>query len=213
MNLKNFPLRKQLLLKGNRETIVIAEDTCIFWDFCVEKWKTVFFLYWRGRKANKTFPRQTYGNRMTGWKLGQNFNNICLQRMSDTKLVNKCISQVENQSGIISFKWASVQSQTLVSFVLHTVCLYTCWAGHLAQRIRMLTSLHSAHSFWNDSIFLILFSFRVCGFEAIWHPFSIVDPLRTFAYLNFVLKFRTGFCFAALWKAQTKKQCWVNLEA
>lgn len=115
-----------------------------------------------------------------------------LQRTSGTKLVNKCISQVGNRSGIISFKWANVQLQTLVSFVLHTVCLYTCWAGHLAQRIRMLTSLHSAHSFWNDSIFLILFSFRVCGFEAIWHPFSIVDPLRTFAYLNFVLKFRTG---------------------
>lgn len=115
-----------------------------------------------------------------------------LPRSSDTNLENKCIFQVWNCSGIILFIWANVQLQALVSFVLHTVCSYTRWAGHLAQRIRMLNSLHSAHSFWNDSIFLILFSFRVCGFEGIWHPFSIVDPLRTFAYLNFVLKFRTG---------------------
>lgn len=145
------------------------------------------------KKQNKCSPGQTYGNRTPE----ENYARIIfvarsLQKTSDTKLVNKCISQVGERSGIISFKWANVELHTPVSFVLHTVCLYTCWAGHLAQRIRMLTSLHSAHSFWNDSIFLILFSFRVCGFEAIWHPFSIADPLRTFAYLNFALKFRTG---------------------
>lgn len=124
--------------------------------------------------------------------------------MSDTNPVNKCVSQVGEHSGIISFKWATVELHTLVSFVPHTVCLYTCWAGHLAQRIRMLTSLHSAHSFWNDSIFLILFSFRVCGFEAIRHPFSIADPLRTFAYLNFVLKFRTGSALQTSGKKKPK---------
>lgn len=98
------------------------------------------------------------------------FNAICGQKptkASDANLLNKCIFQVEKRKGIISFRWANVQLQTLVSFVLHTVCLYTGWVGHLPQSIRMLTSLHSAHSFWNDSIFLILFSFRVCGFEAI----------------------------------------------
>lgn len=123
--------------------------------------------------------------------------NICGQKpnvkTSHAKLVNKCISQVGKplRYYFIQMNQCTVAG-SLVSFVLHTVCLYTCWVGHLPQRIRMLTSLHSAHSFWNDSIFLILFSFRVCGFEAIWHPFSIVHPLRTFAYLNFVLKFRTG---------------------
>lgn len=99
------------------------------------------------------------------------FASRSVQRTSDKKVINKFISQVGECSGIISFKWANLELHTFVSFVLHTACLYTCWAGHLAQRIRMLTSLHSAHSFWNDSIFLILFSFRVCGFEAIWHPF------------------------------------------
>lgn len=86
----------------------------------------------------------------------------------------------------------------LPPFVLHTVCLYTCWVGHLPQRIKILTSLHSAHSFWNDSIFLILFSFRVCGFEAIWHPFSIVRPLRIFTYLKISWKTRAWGCLCAV---------------
>ncbi len=49
-------MRKQLSLKGNRETIVIAEDTCTFWDFCVEKWKTVFSSTEEAGKQTKPSP-------------------------------------------------------------------------------------------------------------------------------------------------------------
>lgn len=94
-----------------------------------------------------------------------------------------------------------------LSFVLRTVCLYTRWAGHLARRIRMLTSLlHSAHSFWNDSIFLILFGFRVCALRQCGILFQSRILLRTFAYLNFVLKFRTGSARRPQWKKKKKKK-------
>lgn len=70
-----------------------------------------------------------------------------------------------------------------------------------APRIRMLTSLlHSAHSFWNDSIYLILLGFRVCALRQCGILFQSRFLLRTFAYLNFVLKFGTGSAWRLHWK-------------